>query len=81
MSNGCPVCLGLGRLVALGASTRPFVVLCPECAGLAITPASAEDPFPEAELRQTGPASVREDPDDLDQSSSFRRSTSRRKRP
>lgn len=64
MSNGCPVCLGLGRVVALGASGRPFPLLCPECAGLAITPASAEDhrstvpedPVPDAELRQTGPA-------------------------
>lgn len=67
MSNGCPVCLGLGRVVALGASGRPFPVLCPECAGLAITPASAEDhhstvpedPVPDAELRQTGPAEPR----------------------
>lgn len=39
--NGCTVCDGLGRLLAFGAV--PVVVPCPECAGLNITPASAED--------------------------------------
>ncbi len=43
MSNGCPVCAGLGRVLAFGARVDPVAVPCPECAGLAITPASAED--------------------------------------
>ncbi len=43
MSNGCPVCGGLGRVLAFGACSDPVPVTCPECAGLAITPASAED--------------------------------------
>ncbi len=43
MSNGCPVCAGLGRVLAFGACSDPVPVACPECAGLAITPASAED--------------------------------------
>ncbi|HYZ90928.1 MAG TPA: hypothetical protein VFA34_00875 [Actinomycetota bacterium] len=43
MTNGCPVCGGLGRVLAIGASRDPITVTCPECAGLAITPASAED--------------------------------------
>ena len=43
MTNGCPVCLGLGRIVAYGAAMQPLSVPCPECAGLATTPASAED--------------------------------------
>lgn len=43
MSNRCPICAGLGRVLAFGACTEPLSVPCPECAGLAITPASAED--------------------------------------
>jgi hypothetical protein len=43
MSNGCPVCGGLGRVLAFGACNEPVAVPCPECAGLAITPASADD--------------------------------------
>jgi hypothetical protein len=43
MSNGCPVCAGLGRVLAFGACSDPVPVACPECAGLAVTPASAED--------------------------------------
>lgn len=43
MSNGCPVCAGLGRVLAFGVSRDPIVVPCPECAGMSITPASAED--------------------------------------
>lgn len=43
MSNGCPVCGGLGRVLAFGACRDPIPVTCPECAGLAITPASADD--------------------------------------
>lgn len=86
MSNGCPVCLGLGRVLALGASGRSFPVLCPECAGLAVTPASAEDHRPsvpdeerrpaDGELRQAGSTEPTKD-----QQSSFSRSTSWRNRP
>lgn len=43
MTNGCPVCGGLGRVLAFGVCRDPIPVTCPECAGLAITPASAED--------------------------------------
>jgi len=43
MSNQCPVCLGLGRIVAFGAAMQVVSLPCPECAGLDITPASAED--------------------------------------
>lgn len=43
MSNGCPVCAGAGRVLAFGACRDPIPVTCPECAGLQITPASAED--------------------------------------
>jgi hypothetical protein len=43
MSNGCPVCAGVGRVLAFGACSEPVPVACPECAGLAVTPASAED--------------------------------------
>lgn len=43
MSNGCPVCAGLGRVLAFGACRDPIPVTCPECAGLQITPASADD--------------------------------------
>lgn len=85
MSNGCPVCLGLGRVVAFGAA-EPIVVLCPECAGLRITPASAEDPCQgragppgplEGFLRQLGPALPAPRPYEPDGSSSeFKRSTS-----
>jgi hypothetical protein len=43
MTNGCPICAGVGRVLALGACRYPIPVPCPECAGLSITPASAED--------------------------------------
>lgn len=43
VSNRCPVCGGYGRLVAFGATDEPIPVPCPECAGLAVTPASADD--------------------------------------
>ena len=43
MTNGCPVCGGVGRILAFGACRDPIPVPCPECAGLSITPASAED--------------------------------------
>lgn len=43
MTNRCPICAGLGRVLALGACRDPIPVPCPECAGLAITPASADD--------------------------------------
>lgn len=50
MSNGCPVCYGIGRLLVF-AGFGPLTVVCPECAGLEITPASADRP-PVAVLRQ-----------------------------
>lgn len=53
MTNGCPVCGGIGRVLAFGACRDPIPVACPECAGLAITPASAEDQvrtYPAAEI-------------------------------
>lgn len=43
MSNGCPSCNGVGKVVAFGLSREPVTVICPECAGLSITPASRED--------------------------------------
>lgn len=43
MTNGCSICAGLGRVLAFGACRDPIPVPCPECAGLSITPASAED--------------------------------------
>lgn len=43
MNNRCPACGGLGRLVATAACGPPVVVTCPECAGLAVPPASADD--------------------------------------
>lgn len=43
MSNGCPVCAGLGRVLAFGACRYPISLPCPECAGLSITPASADE--------------------------------------
>lgn len=43
MTNGCPICAGIGRVLAIGASRDPITVTCPECAGLQITPASADD--------------------------------------
>ena len=43
MANGCPICAGLGRVLAYGVCHDPVPVPCPECAGLAITPASADD--------------------------------------
>lgn len=44
MSNNCPLCRGLGRVIAFGVCAEPTAVLCPECAGLQITPASADEP-------------------------------------
>jgi hypothetical protein len=41
--NGCPVCCGLGRVLAIGIGGEPMPIRCPECAGLATTPASADD--------------------------------------
>jgi hypothetical protein len=57
MTNGCPVCGGVGRVLAFGACREPIPVTCPECAGLAMTPASAEDEtalrrYPVAEVTQ-----------------------------
>jgi hypothetical protein len=43
MSNRCPICAGIGRVLAFGACADPIPVPCPECAGLSVTPASAED--------------------------------------
>ena len=43
MTNNCPICAGLGRVLAIGACRDPIPVPCPECAGLSITPASADD--------------------------------------
>jgi hypothetical protein len=42
-TNGCPICAGLGRVLAFGVTHEPVAIACPECAGLAITPASADD--------------------------------------
>ncbi|HVE93136.1 MAG TPA: hypothetical protein VNE62_12685 [Actinomycetota bacterium] len=42
-NNGCRVCSGLGRILAFGLGEGPVCLPCPECAGLAITPASADD--------------------------------------
>jgi len=53
MTNGCPVCGGIGRVLAFGTCRDPNPVTCPECAGLQITPASAEDHvrrYPVAEI-------------------------------
>jgi hypothetical protein len=48
MTNRCPVCCGLGRVLVFGVNGEPAIMRCPECAGLAITPASADDaPRPE----------------------------------
>jgi hypothetical protein len=43
VTNRCPICAGIGRVLALGACRDPIPVPCPECAGLAIVPASADD--------------------------------------
>jgi hypothetical protein len=43
VTNRCPICAGFGRVLALGACREPIPVPCPECAGLEITPASADD--------------------------------------
>ena len=53
MTNGCPICGGIGRILAFGACRDPIPVTCPECAGLQITPASADDhlrTYPVAEI-------------------------------
>lgn len=42
-TNSCPVCAGIGRVLAFGVGLDPVPVPCPECAGLAITPASADE--------------------------------------
>jgi hypothetical protein len=52
MTNGCPICAGLGRVLAFGACRDPIPVPCPECAGLAITPASAEDDLRAYDVRE-----------------------------
>jgi hypothetical protein len=55
MTNGCPVCGGIGRVLAFGTCSDPIPVTCPECAGLAITPASADDhmrSYPVAEITE-----------------------------
>jgi hypothetical protein len=55
MTNGCPVCGGIGRVLAFGTCRDPIPVTCPECAGLQITPASADDHvrrYPVAEITQ-----------------------------
>lgn len=36
--NGCEECGGIGTLIAFGRR-QPYALPCPECAGLAITPA------------------------------------------
>lgn len=41
--NACPVCGGAGRVIAFGFNVEPQVFGCPECAGLAVTPASADE--------------------------------------
>jgi hypothetical protein len=43
VTNHCPICAGVGRVLAFGACRDPIPVPCPECAGLQITPASADD--------------------------------------
>jgi hypothetical protein len=43
VSNGCPVCCGLGRVLAFGLTGYPVCFCCPECAGLSVPPASADD--------------------------------------
>lgn len=43
MPSRCPICAGVGRVLAFGACRDPIAVPCPECAGLAIVPASADD--------------------------------------
>jgi hypothetical protein len=43
VTNGCPICSGIGRILAFGVCRDPIAVQCPECAGLAIKPASADD--------------------------------------
>jgi hypothetical protein len=52
MSNGCPVCAGIGRVIASGVCRDPIAVPCPECAGLSITPASADEEMRELTARQ-----------------------------
>lgn len=45
MNPRCPVCGGNGKVLAFGMNSgEPVVMTCPECAGLAILPASADDP-------------------------------------
>ena len=43
MGNGCPVCGGIGQVLAFGFAGDLVPIGCPECAGLAFTPASADD--------------------------------------
>jgi hypothetical protein len=47
--------MGLGRVLAFGVSHEPTVLRCPECAGLDIVPASADDRIV-FKLLQTAPA-------------------------
>ncbi len=39
----CPLCWGLGKILAFGVALHPVALACPECAGLDVLPASAED--------------------------------------
>ena len=41
--NGCLTCGGTGRVIANGFKLEPVCLECPECAGLAITPASGDE--------------------------------------
>jgi hypothetical protein len=50
--NGCPICAGIGHVLAFGACSEPLSVPCPECAGLSITPASAEDDMRSYSVRE-----------------------------
>ena len=42
-TNRCPMCCGLGRILAFGVGMQPVVMGCPECGGLDLTPASADE--------------------------------------
>lgn len=43
MGNGCPVCGGIGKLLATAFNGVPISMPCVECAGLMIPPASVDD--------------------------------------
>ena len=36
MRNRCPICAGIGHVVAFGACAEPLTVPCPECAGTTV---------------------------------------------